>query len=480
MPGAAGSACRGRRTYRSAAAPGRVGGLRLAVSRFDELVEKMARRSRDAVVWRERTYGYQELDRRRRHWQQWLASHPIPPGDVVGLSADFSFDSIALFLALLANRNVAALLSPAATDQKALLASARAKHHIVERPDGGVEYHHATTDIGHPLLDELRRSGTGGFVVFSSGSTGAPKAVLHSIERFLTKFERANKPLRTLAFLLLDHIAGVDTLFYTLCSGGALVCPESRDVERVCRLIESQRVEVLPASPTFLNLLCLSQIDAHYDLNSLRIITYGSEPMSRHVLHGVIRRFPNCRVIQKYGTSEFGSPLSQSKSDSSLWIRIGSDHCRYRVVDNLLCIKSDSAMLGYLNAPDPFSPDGWLCTGDEAVTDGPWIHVLGRRSEVIVVGGEKVSPAEVENTLLEMPELLDVAVYGEAHPLTGHIVAARIRMRKVPEDIRTLKKSIRTFCRTRLDPHKIPVKYSFTTQPLATPRQKKIRREGNS
>jgi len=460
------------------AAPGRHS--LLAVSRFDKLVEKIARRPGDAVVWQERTYRCGELDRRRRHWQQWLVSHEIQPGEVVGLSADHAFDSIAIFLALLSNRNVAALLSPAATDSAPLLASARARHHITARHDGDASYHSVTSGAGHPLLDTLRESGSGGFVVFSSGSTGAPKAVLHNIERFLTKFDRANKPLRTLAFLLLDHIAGVDTLFYTLCSGGVVVCPVSRDVEAVCRLIESQRVEVLPASPTFLNLLCLSQADADYDLESLRIITYGSEPMSRHVLQSVTRRFPQCRVIQKYGTSEFGSPLSQSKNDDSLWIRIGSDHCRYRVVDNLLWIKSDSAMLGYLNAPNPFSQDGWLCTGDEAVSDGPWIHILGRRSEVIVVGGEKVSPVEVENTLLEMPEMLDVAVYGEPHPLTGHIVAARIRMRSVPKDVRGLKQSIRRFCRTRLEPYKIPVKFSFTTQPLASPRQKKIRRKESS
>lgn len=449
-------------------------------SRFDKLVEKFARRSGQAVVWQGRTYGYGQLDRHRQHWQQWLASRDILPGDVVGLSADYSIDSIAIFLALLSNRNVAALLSPAATDSDTLLAAARARHHVTVRRDAAADYRSITSDAGHPLLDALRDSRAGGFVVFSSGSTGPAKAVLHSVERFLTKFDRANKPLRTLAFLLLDHIAGVDTLFYTLTSGGVVVCPESRDVGAVCRMIESQRVEVLPASPTFLNLLCLSQADANYDLRSLKIITYGSEPMSPHVLQSVVRRFPKCRVIQKYGTSEFGSPLSQSKHRDSLWIRIGSDHCRYRVVDNLLWIKSDSAMLGYLNAPNPFSQDGWLCTGDEAVTDGPWIHVLGRRSEVIVVGGEKVSPAEVENVLLEMPDITDVAVYGEAHPLTGHIVAARVRMRSVPSDVRSLKQSIRKFCRSRLEPHKIPVKYSFTTQPLATPRQKKIRRKESS
>ena len=78
----------------------------------------------------------------------------------------------------------------------------------------------------HPLLASLRERQGAGLVIFSSGSTGRAKAILHDVDRFLRKYETPGKGMRTLAFLLFDHVAGMDTLFYTLCNGGSLVLPE--------------------------------------------------------------------------------------------------------------------------------------------------------------------------------------------------------------------------------------------------------------
>jgi acyl-CoA synthetase (AMP-forming)/AMP-acid ligase II len=132
-------------------------------------------------------------------------------------------------------------------------------------------------------------------------------------------------------------------------------------------------------------------------------------------------------------------------------------------------------MLGYLNAPSPFDEEGWMNTQDVVEVDGEYIRILGRRSEIINVGGQKVYPAEVESVLLQLPNIKDVAVVGERHPITGQIVTARINLFE-PEDLTELKRRVRAFCRERLAPYKIPVKIVITDQEQHSARFKKMRK----
>ena len=108
-------------------------------------------------------------------------------------------------------------------------------------------------------------------------------------------------------------------------------------------------------------------------------------------------------------------------------MRIGGEGFQTRIVDGILHIKAESAMLGYLNAPSPFTNDGWFVTGDSVVQDGQYLQILGRKSEIINVGGEKVYPAEVENVIQQMDGIAEVTVYGEKNPIVGNIVCARVR-----------------------------------------------------
>jgi acyl-CoA synthetase (AMP-forming)/AMP-acid ligase II len=280
--------------------------------------------------------------------------------------------------------------------------------------------------------------------------------------------------LRTLVFLLFDHIAGLDTLFYTLSSGGTLIIPERRDPDSVCSDIEKHRVEVLPTSPSFLNLLLLSHAYEKYDLSSLKIITYGSEPMSQVTLGRVSELFPKVRIIQKYGTSEFGSPHSKSRSSNDLWMRLDSDQFQVKVIDGILWMKAKTSMVGYLNAPSPFDEDGWTCTGDEVEVDDGWLKILGRQSDIINVGGEKVYPAEIEAVISQMDIVADVLVKGEPHPLLGQCVCAKVLPIQDSEPA-ILRKEVRRYCRQFLQPFKVPTKIEIVTQELTSARQKKIR-----
>ena len=98
-----------------------------------------------------------------------------------------------------------------------------------------------------------------------------------------------------------------------------------------------------------------------------------------------------------------------------------------------LWLRSQTAMLGYLNAPSPFDEDGWYNTHDVVEVDGPYVRILGRTTELINVGGQKVYPSEVESALLELHNVSDVTVWGEANPVTGQVVAARVSLAQ-PED----------------------------------------------
>jgi len=311
--------------------------------------------------------------------------------------------------------------------------------------------------------------------LFSSGSTGEPKAALHNFSKLLEKFKVQRHSLRTITFLLLDHIGGINTLFYVLSNTGTIISIEDRNPDAVCRAIERHKVELLPTSPTFLNLLLLSEVYRRYDLSSLQQITYGTEPMPESTLRRISELFPHAKLLQTYGLSEVGILRSKSLSNNSLWVKIGGEGFETKVVDNILWIKAESAMLGYLNAPSPFDEEGWFNTGDEVQVDGEYYRILGRRSELINIGGEKVFPAEVESVLMEMDNILDASVRGEPNPITGQMVVARVTLQE-SEDVVSLRKRVRQYCQARLAPFKIPAKVEIAEKELHSARYKKMRR----
>ena len=131
-------------------------------------------------------------------------------------------------------------------------------------------------------------------------------------------------------------------------------------------------------------------------------------------------------------------------------------------------------MLGYLNAPSPFTEDGWFITGDAVEVDGEYIKILGRKSELINVGGEKVYPAEVESVLQTMDGVDEVVVNSEPNPLTGNIVVARVRI-STGESLGEFRKRMRSFCKGKLSRFMIPQKVVIADSELHGERFKKMR-----
>jgi acyl-CoA synthetase (AMP-forming)/AMP-acid ligase II len=172
--------------------------------------------------------------------------------------------------------------------------------------------------------------------------------------------------------------------------------------------------------------------------------------------------------------SELGVLRSRSRDSQSLWIKFTGEGFQIKIVDGILWVKAKTAMMGYLNAPDLFDEEGWLNTQDAVEVDGEYLRILGRATELINVGGQKVYPAEVENFLLQLDNVEDVAVFGKPHPMMGQIVAARFNL-KQPETLDVFKRRMMEFCRERLANYQIPRVIEFADAAQFGARFKKMR-----
>lgn len=402
----------------------------------------------------------------------------IGPGSVVSLEGEYGFDTISAFMALIW---IGAIIVPLSADSKAHAGEFREIAMVEHRTRYGenVEVSATGTQARHPYYETLRSEKNPGLVLFSSGSTGKNKAAVHNLNKLLKKFQTVRNSWRTLVFLQLDHIGGVNTLLYTLSNAGTIIVAPGRSTDQIVETIQKHRVELLPTSPTFLNLLLLSGAADRCKLSSLKLITYGTEAMPESTLQRAVKAFPGARLQQTYGLTEVGILRSKSRENGSLWVRVGGDGYKTLIVDHRLWIKADSAMLGYLNAPSPFDADGYLDTGDRVETDGEWYRIIGRDSDIINVGGRKVYPAEVESVLLQMDNVVDAVAMGKPNPITGQIVHARVQLNKA-ESSHHFKTRMRIFFRDRLPSYKIPSQISIVDSRLYSERFKHVRRDDHN
>jgi acyl-CoA synthetase (AMP-forming)/AMP-acid ligase II len=430
---------------------------------------------RPALIWRDETWSFARLHDSCDAWLGRLAQRGIKPGDILAICGDYSPRLCALLLAAALNRNIIVPLSSAAASRRnRLMELAEVQFAVQFDSDDAWSVTRFDRIPSHPLFKQILERDAPGLVLFSSGSTGESKGSVLDFDRLLTKFEAPRPAYRTLVFLLLDHIGGINTLLHGLCNGGTIVTARERSPEAVCAAIEAHRIQLLPTTPTFLRLLLIADVIDRHDLSSLEIITYGTEPMPPSTLAAVRKALPWVRLKQTYGLSELGILPTRSRDSGSVWLKLGSAGYEHKILDGVLWIRSPNAMLGYLNAPSPFDAEGWFNTQDLVETDGEHIRILGRKSELINVGGEKVHPTEIENVLLQLDNIKDVIVRGQPNSVTGQVVAAKITV-VVPEALDELRRRVRQFCRDRLERHKVPAVIDIIVEDHYSARFKKSR-----
>jgi len=444
---------------------------------FDVFVENQ---EKEAIIWKGVSYNYNWLLKHVKECQETIETSAVYEGTVVGLIGDFSPRSVGMLLSLIEKSCIIVPFSNTAKfDEKKYFNIASVE--IVFRIDkhdniNKTQLDNIPNNIFYNTIRERRHPG---LVLFTSGTSGEPKAAVHDFTALLEKFKIRRTALRTLNFLLFDHWGGLNTLFHTLSNGGLVLAIQDRSPDAVAAFIEKHKIELLPASPTFLNLLLISEAYKRYDLSSLQVISYGTEPMTTHTLNRLSHIFPNVRLQQTYGLIELGVLRSKSKSNDSLLVKVGGEGYDVRIVEGMLQIKADSVMLGYLNAPSPFTDDGWFKTGDAVIQDGEYIRILGRKSELINVGGEKVYPVEIENVIQELDNVADVTVYSEKNLITGNIICAKVTLIH-KEDKNEFNKRLKLHCQKKLEKYKVPVKIVILEDEQFSQRFKKIRRGDNN
>lgn len=426
-----------------------------------------------AVITDGKEYSFADIYNEYEKAAEFLKKSNISAESVVSLLADFKPQSIALFLALIEHN---AIIVPISQTIKAIDNYVRISEseYFIDISGNAPVVKSTGMTVSHPMLLKLKEEKAPGLILFSSGTTGEPKAALHDLTFLLEKFKKPGKTLTTVTFLLFDHIGGFNTMMHTIANGGTIITLKTRSPDEVCSLIEKYKIELLPTSPTFINLILLNKTYEKYDLSCLKMMTYGTEPMPESTLKAMNKILPNVKLKQTYGLSEVGIMPTKSEDNTSLWMKLGGDGFETKIVDDILYIKAKSAMMGYLNAPSPFDADGWFNTKDKVEVKGDYIKILGRTTDLINVGGEKVYPIEVESALLECDGVLDVRIYGEAHPLMGKVVAAEVKVAEENNN-RDFIKKLRAYCKETLEPFKIPVKFNLTTNDLFGDRFKKKR-----
>lgn len=415
--------------------------------------------SAPALFWHNTEYSYAEFLAMIDTWRERLTSLEIPRGTICGVLGEYSPQICALFFALLHARAILVPFSYAAeAEMPAFLTLAGVQKLFRFDADDNWALETLVDVAPNDLVISFLTRETPGLIVFTSGSTGTPKGILHDCELVMRKFVAERDSWRTVLFLMIDHFGGFNTLLSTFAYHGTAICLPQRTTEVVCRVIEQSKATLLPTTPTFLNLLIASGTYKSFDLTTIRLITYGTELMPEATLSKVHSIFPNAQIKQTYGLSELGVLRSKSEDDGSVWVKVGGAGFEIKVIEGVLWVRSEANMVGYLNAPSPFDAEGWMCTGDQVEVKGEYIRFLGRKSEIINVGGQKVFPVEVETVLLQDANVREATVYGVKHPLMGQVAHARVSLyqSEAPE---VLTERLRKLCLTQLAKYKIPMRF---------------------
>ncbi|WP_263998066.1 class I adenylate-forming enzyme family protein [Mycobacterium yunnanensis] len=368
---------------------------------------------------------------------------------------------------------------------------------------------HAVGD--HPLLSELmpmlhldepvtpgcRRfdavdPASDALFVFSSGTTGMPKAVRHTHGAFSTAVRhwRAALALSSTDRIQImtppSHILGLLNIATALDAGAWIRLHSRFDVDVMLRHIESDRITVeMAVAPIALALAAHPELES-FDLSSLRYVMWCATPVARSVADEVTRR-AGVRWVTAYGASELpvitcnaldgGHLDTVGRAVPGVEIRVASlhtgDEVFYGEVGEIQ-VRSASVMSGYL--PDEATADafidGWYRTGDVGYLDTEgWLRITDRAKEMIKVRGFQVAPAEIEAVLHEHPSVGDCAVFGVPDEAHGETVVAAVS-RCAPVDADELIRLVGD----RLASYKRPSQVLFVSEIPRLPSGKVLRR----
>ena len=336
-------------------------------------------------------------------------------------------------------------------------------------------------------------------LIFTSGTAGAPRAAMLSHGNLQANIQQvidADAGTRAddivYGVLPVFHIFGLNVVLgISLAVGATVVLVQRFDPSTALETIRERSVTVVPGAPPMW--IAFSTFDdAPADsFATVRIATTGAAKMPEEAIRRLDSRF-GVKLAEGYGLTEASPIVTTSRNVA---IRVGSvgkvlDGIEVRLVDESgddvldgdageIWVKGPNVFQGYLDDPDNTSrvltADGWLRTGDIAITDDDgYLYLVDRAKDLIIVSGFNVYPKEVEDVLIDYPGIAEVGVIGVPHPHTGEAVKAFV---VAEPGVHLDEDALIEHCKSELARYKCPSKVLFVDQLPRNVSGKLLRRE---
>ncbi|HEX2360102.1 MAG TPA: o-succinylbenzoate--CoA ligase [Solirubrobacterales bacterium] len=410
---------------------------------------------RVALVTEAASVTYAELEAEATWVARRLAAYGVRRGATAALTMHPRREEVVLLHALMKLGATALPLSPQLTEAErdAVLAAERP---AIDLNDVG-ELTQTEADL--PLLGEHDMDDVE-CRILTSGSAASPRPVALTYGNFLfsavgSAFNIGVDPAdRWLCCLPLGHVAGLSIVMRSVIYGTTAVLLPGFETDQVATTLSSGGITVVSLVPTML----IRLLEAGADLSRPRAILVGGGPVPPEALREALDR--GATVVQTYGMTETCSQVTTLAPEEA-HRKLGSAG-RPLLTTHVRIDGGEILVQGPTVARDALDPDGWLHTGDLGrIDDEGFLYVSGRRTEVIITGGENVMPAEVEAALLEHPAVAEVAVIGRPDPDWQEAVCALVVRADGTE---AGEEELRSHCSASLAPFKVPKHVEFVAE----------------
>ncbi len=352
-------------------------------------------------------------------------------------------------------------------------------------------------------------------LMYTAGTTGRPKGVPQSHNSYVVYVlqnvsppDPDIPPETNLISMPLYHVAGMQAMLAAVYGGRTMALMRQFDTKEWFETAQREKVTRVMLVPTMLKRIVDDPDFDKYDLSSIRIITYGAAACPYEVLKKTIERFPGRALINAFGGTETSSTIAMLRAEDQIItgketeeekekklkrlatsigkplddveIQIRDEEGRVLPVGEIgeVVARGPRIMKGYWRDEEKtkkaFTPDGWYRTGDLGYMDEEgYIYLCGRADDLIVRGGENISPEEVENVLYSHPKIEEAAVIGVPDLEWGQQPRAIVVLKKgetaTPEEIME-------YCRGKLAGFKRPRSVIFVDELPKTSTGKVLRR----
>jgi len=318
------------------------------------------------------------------------------------------------------------------------------------------------------------------WVVPTSGTTQAPKLVVHSVAS-LTKSTKRNieKGKDVIWGLVFDpfRFSGIQVLLQTIFGGSTILIPPNKtSMTKMLAFFVDHRCNAISATPSFWRKAMMS---CEIDNLKLQRISLGGEIADQHILNALKHKFPAASIRHIYASTEAGVGFSVSDKVAGFPIQLieyGVNNAKLKIENGTLWICPENKDQHYLSREMMFDNDGFIDTGDLVEIIDDRVTFIGRDSGAINVGGDKVIPEEVELQLLSSGLISGAHVYAKKSSMMGSLVYANVVSIETDFDKRELKKSLFAQLRETLDSYKVPAVIKFVDSLEVTANGKLLRK----